>query len=577
MSELERAAGNSRRDPRIRLRRKILPPQEPLDDFEDLFESAPCGYLSLDASGVISKSNKTFSEWIGKSKSELAGKKFSDLLHIAGKIFYETHFAPMLRMQGFFNEVALEVTKWDGTTLPVLVNAVERRAESGDLLFTRVTVFNATDRRRYERELLDARAEAIDVTEKLRELNAALEAKIESAVADRMQAEELLRRSQKMEAIGQLTGGIAHDFNNLLTVIMGGIDTICRKAASLSDSDDVKRIRRAADMASHGARRAATLTARLLAFSRQQPLDPKPLEINRLLSGLADLLQRTLGETVELETVSAAGLWRAMADPAELENALINLAVNARDAMPSGGKLSIETENVSLSEDYVAGISEPVEAGQYVLIAVADTGEGMPPETVDRVFEPFFTTKAAGQGTGLGLSQVYGFVRQTRGHVRIYSEVGQGTTVKLYLPRAIAAAPNEDDVRHVQAASDGGSETILVVEDDEHLRSYATGALVELGYKVLAAADARSALNLVQSTEKLDLLFTDVVLSGGMNGRELAEEALRRRPGLTVLFTTGYTRNAIVHHGRLDPGVDLISKPFTFAGLAAKVRAVLDR
>jgi CheY-like chemotaxis protein len=313
-----------------------------------------------------------------------------------------------------------------------------------------------------------------------------------------------------------------------------------------------------------------------LAFSRQQPLDPKPIEINRVLSGLTELLQRTIGENVNLETVSAAGLWRAMADPAELENALINLAVNARDAMPNGGKLSIETENVSLSDEYVADISEPVAAGQYVLIAVADTGEGMKPETIERVFEPFFTTKAAGQGTGLGLSQVYGFVRQTGGHIRIYSEVGQGTTVKLYLPRAFAAEVQEAESRQVKVGADGGSETILIVEDDDQLRAYATSALIELGYKVLAAADARSALHLVQSTDALDLLFTDVVLAGGMNGRELAREAQRRRPSLKVLFTTGYTRNAIVHHGRLDPGVQLINKPFTFDALAAKIRAVLD-
>jgi CheY-like chemotaxis protein len=325
----------------------------------------------------------------------------------------------------------------------------------------------------------------------------------------------------------------------------------------------------------HGAKRAATLTARLLAFSRQQPLDPKPIEINRVLSGLADLLQRTLIEKVEFETVSGAGLWRALADPAELENALINLAVNARDAMSEGGKLSIETENVYLSEEYVADISEPVQPGQYVMIAVGDTGEGMAPEIVERVFEPFFTTKPSGEGTGLGLSQVYGFVRQTRGHIRIYSEPGQGTTVKLYLPRATAEA--EILVEEPVSKADGGSETILIVEDDDNLRAYTTSALIELGYGVLSAADARAALNLVQSSERLDLLFTDFVLGGGINGRELAQEASSRRPGIKVLFTTGYTRNAIVHHGRLDAGVDLISKPFGFEGLARKVRQVLDR
>lgn len=547
------------------------------EDYEDLFENAPCGYLLLDATGAISNANNTFSSWHGAPKAELHGRKFSDLLNIAGKIYYETHFAPLLRMQGFFNEVALEIARLDGTTFPVLVNAVERRDADQKLLFSRITIFNAPDRRRYERELLDARAEAIAANKKLRELNTELEVKVEDAVATRLKAEEVLRRSQKMEAIGQLTGGVAHDFNNLLTVIMGGLESIGRQMALLPDGVEARRIRRSVDMAAHGAKRAATLTSRLLAFSRQQPLDPRAIEINRVLSGLADLLQRTLGENVQLETVSAAGLWRAMADPAELENALINLAVNARDAMPEGGKLSIETENAFLSEEYVQEISEPVAAGQYVLLAVSDTGTGMSPEVIEKVFEPFFTTKAAGEGTGLGLSQVYGFVRQTGGHVRIYSEVGQGTTVKLYLPRATEVDLTRAEEHEIKLTADGGAETILVVEDDDHLRAYTTGALIELGYKVLSASDGRAALNLVQSTDKLDLLFTDVVLSGGMNGRELAREAERQRPGLKVIFTTGYTRNAIVHHGRLDPDVELISKPFTFGALASKVRTVLDR
>jgi CheY-like chemotaxis protein len=328
-------------------------------------------------------------------------------------------------------------------------------------------------------------------------------------------------------------------------------------------------------MAEQGARRAATLTARLLAFSRQSALAPRAIELNRLLADLDDLLRRTLGETIALEMVYAAGLWKAVADPDELENVLINLAVNARDAMPDGGRLTIETANASLDEAYVAEFPEPITPGQYVMIAVADTGSGMSPQTMARVFEPFFTTKEAGKGTGLGLSHVYGFVRQSGGHVRIYSELDHGTTVKVYLPSAESDAHPTDNRSRAAKSVDGGSESILVVEDDDALRAYSVGILQELGYQVQAAASGPRALELAAATS-FDLLFTDVVLPDGMTGRALAEEARRRRPHLKVLFTTGYTRNAVVQHGRLDPGVRLLSKPFTFTDLASKVRALLD-
>jgi PAS domain S-box-containing protein len=548
------------------------------EDLEDLFENAPCGYLSLKPDGAIFRANATFSSWTGLTAEELVGKRFQDLLNIAGRIFYETHFAPLLRMQGFFNEVALDVLAADGKRLPVLVNAVERRDEAGNLLFIRMTIFNATDRRRYERELVDARAVAEAASTALRDLNADLEQRIASAVEQRMKVEEALRQSHKMEAVGQLTGGVAHDFNNLLTIIIGGLDSIGRQIGKLPESDEVARIRRSRAMALHGAERAAALTARLLAFSRRRALDPKPLDANRLISGLADLLQRTLGETIALETVSGAGLWRAFADPTELENVLINLAVNARDAMPNGGRLTIETGNALLDEAYVEALTEPVASGQYVLIAVSDTGHGMDETTLAQVFEPFFTTKEAGKGTGLGLSQVYGFVRQTGGHIRIYSEVGEGTSVKLYLPRAPTDAPEREAAEQLSAlSSEGGPETILVVEDHEELRAFSTGVLRELGYNVVEASSGRVALDVLQTNSDFDLLFTDVVLPDGMSGRELAQEAVRRRPGLKVLFTTGYTRNAIVHNGKLDAGINLISKPFTYEQLAAKVRALLDR
>jgi CheY-like chemotaxis protein len=285
-----------------------------------------------------------------------------------------------------------------------------------------------------------------------------------------------------------------------------------------------------------------------------------------------------VGESVSLETVLAGGLWLTLADASQLENALVNLIVNARDAMPEGGKLTIETANCYLDEAYVSALSEPVRAGQYVMVAVADTGTGMERSTLERAFEPFYTTKGAGKGTGLGLSQVYGFVRQTGGHVAVYSELGEGTTIKIYLPRHFGDEDRlEDQRRSRDQVRAVGAESILVVEDDDALRLYTVEILNDLGYSVLAAPNGSAALEIIDRGQKVDLLFTDIVMPGGMNGRQLADEAVRRRPGLKVLFTTGYTRNAIVHHGRLDPDVQMIGKPFTFEDLGAKVRALLDR
>ena len=553
-------------------------PVDDREDVHDLFDHAPCGYLSAGPDGSIVTANATLAAWLGQEQEELVGKRFPDLLNIAGKIYYETHFAPLLRMQGAFKEVALDMVRADGGSLPVLVNALERRDADGQVLFIRITVFNATDRRRYEQELLQARRTAEEASEELRKLNLELEVRVARAVDERLKAEESLRQAQKMEAIGQLTGGIAHDFNNLLTVILGGLDTIRRQLPALSASPVTERIERAVRMSVQGGERAATLTARLLAFARRQPLEPKPIDAGRLVTNLADLLQRTLGETIALETVTGAGLWRAHTDPNELENVLVNLAVNARDAMPCGGRLTIETSNAYLDEAYVAGISEPVAAGQYVLIAVSDAGTGMTQETLAQAFEPFFTTKEVGKGTGLGLSQVYGFIRQSGGHIRVYSELGEGTTVKIYLPRLLGGAVGTElPTASSLAPIHGGPEQILVVEDHDELRTFSASILRELGYRVLEAANGPSALEILQAAQDVDLLFTDVVMPEGMDGRRLADEAQRRRPGIKVLFTTGYTRNAIVHDGRLDPGVELISKPFSFEALAAKVRQVLDR
>jgi PAS domain S-box-containing protein len=385
-------------------------------------------------------------------------------------------------------------------------------------------------------------------------------------------AREQLYQSQKMDAVGQLTGGVAHDFNNLLTIIIGNLDNAKRTLETWKDGAQA-RVARAVDQALSGAHRAATLTGHLLAFSRRQPLEPKLLDVNKLLNQLSVFLKPVLGEDVQLETVGAGGVWQVEADAAQLETAILNLAINARDAMPNGGQLTVEASNVLLDEDYCSKNTE-VRPGQYVQISVTDNGAGMTGEVIGHAFEPFFTTKQIGQGTGLGLSQVYGFVKQSGGHVKIYSEPDQGTTVKVYLPRALGKAADAP-VRGAAAPFAYGQETILVVEDDADVRAFICQALQELDYAVLQAGDAPAALKVLDGGDHIDLLLTDVILPGP-NGRELASAAQHLRPQLKVLFMTGYSRNAIVHQGRLDEGVQLIQKPLSYASLAAKIRDVLD-
>ena len=369
-----------------------------------------------------------------------------------------------------------------------------------------------------------------------------------------------------MEAVGQLTGGVAHDFNNLLTIIIGNLNIAKRGVVK-------SRAERALDNALTGAERAAQLTQRLLAFSRRQPLNPRAVDANKLIVGMADLLVRTLGETVQLETIGGAGLWTVEVDATELEACILNLALNARDAMSDDGKLTIETSNAYLDDDYCRH-HDGLNPGQYVVIGITDNGAGMAAETIEKAFEPFFTTKETGKGTGLGLSQVYGFIKQSGGHVRIYSEPGQGTTVKLYLPRYLGdEAPAEEDAP--AGGERGRGETILVVEDDDGVRQYIAESLRDLNYQVLEARDSASALKLLDADKPFDLLLTDVILPG-KNGRELATEVEGRRPGVKIIFMTGYSRNAIVHHGRLDSGTELISKPLTEAVLARRIRQVLD-
>ncbi len=420
--------------------------------------------------------------------------------------------------------------------------------------------------------------EAQKAIERLRERTALLEDEAKL----RRETEDKLRQAQKLEAVGQLTGGIAHDFNNLLTIILGNLDTLRRRLSNLSSvqlADEPRDVLlKLADAAQQGAQSAAQLTHRLLAFARRQPLEPVKLDLNHLVSGITEFLRRTLGETIDLECILGGGLWPIFADANQLESAIVNLCVNSRNAMPNGGKLTIETSNAYLDEIYAAQF-DGVAAGQYVSLSVTDTGAGIAPEALEHIFEPFFTTKPGGKGSGLGLAMVYGFVKQLGGHIRVYSEPGQGTTVRIYLPRLMhaekmraAPAARPADTAAVPRAA--RQETLLVVEDSRNVREYARLALEELGYSVIDAGSAEEALQILEGPRQIDLLFTDVVLPG-KNGRELSEMALNLRPNLAVLFTTGYTRNAIIHQQRLDADVKLLNKPYTQRELALKIRDVL--
>lgn len=489
-----------------------------------------CAIFMIDVNGFVTSWNVGAERIKGYTSDEIIGQHFSVFYTLEDR---EKHLPELVldaaRIRGKYEAEGWRVRK-DGTRFwaNVLIDAI--RNDEGDLIgFAKIT-----------RDMTERRA-----------------------------IQEQLQQSQKMEAIGQLTGGVAHDFNNLLTIILGNLETLSRHMRT-----DDARARHLVEQAARGAQRAATLTSQLLAFSRRQPLNPKSTDINRLIGGTSELIRRTLGENVAIETVLGAGVWRADVDANQLENALLNLAVNARDAMPNGGKLTIETANAHIDERYAAEYAE-ISPGQYVLISVTDTGLGMTAEVMAKAFDPFFTTKPLGQGTGLGLSQVFGFVKQSGGHIKLYSEVNEGTTVKIYLPRS-AAQPELLDEDQLTSESRGyPGETVLVVEDDEGVRMYSVESLRELGFTVLEAPDALTALRILDHHPEVNLLFTDVGLPG-LNGRELVDRASERRPGLRVLFTTGYARNAIVHQGRLDPGVELLTKPFTRAQLGARIRAVLD-
>ena len=419
------------------------------------------------------------------------------------------------------------------------------------------TVIDVTARKAIEAELLT--------------LNETLERRVLEEVAERAKTEEQLRQAQKMEVVGQLTGGIAHDFNNLLTGIIGSLDMMQRKIAAGRSGETERYI----SVALTSANRAAALTHRLLAFSRRQPLDPRPVDANRLVTSTEDLLRRTLGEKIRLEMVTAGGLWQTLCDPHQLESAILNLAINARDAMPDGGQLTIETCNAHLDSRYAASTRD-VRPGQYVCICVSDTGTGMSSETIEKAFEPFFTTKPIGQGTGLGLSMIYGFARQSDGYAKIYSEVGQGTTVKIYLPRFHGRVEDVEPSDQVPAAAlaTQHAEIVLVVEDETAVRDLVVEVLSDLGYRTLEAVDGQSGLAILHSSQPIDLLVTDVGLPG-MNGRQMAEAARLQRPGLKILFMTGYAENAAVSGGFLEPGMELLTKPFAVDALAQRLSEIL--
>ena len=527
--------------------------RESEERFRLVAESAPVMLWMGDAQGRCLYLNRAQREFWGVTDEGFATFDWNSTVHPEDVAMLAAPFIKGMSEQAGFS-VEARYFRADGQVRLLNTNAEPRFGPDGEFLGMIGVNADVTDVREAQSALARSRDD--------------LEAAVRERTDKLMSAESQLRQAQKMEAIGQLTGGIAHDFNNMLAVVMSGLNLLQRKLAK--GETDVSRY---IEGSMEGARRAAALTSRLLAFSRQQQLAPETLDANRLVQGMTDLLSRTLGEAIRVETVLSAGLWQTLADANQLESAILNLAVNARDAMEHGGKLTIETANAHIDDAYATEYA--VAAGQYVMIAVTDTGEGMTPEVMAKAFDPFFTTKAVGKGTGLGLSQVFGFIRQSGGHVKIYSEQGHGTTVKVYLPRNHGSGLVGDSKKVDGDVSSGTGEVVMVVEDEERVRAYSVEALKELGYVVIEANSPHDALRMIESGMPLSLLFTDVVMPE-MNGRQLAERAERARPGLKVLYTTGYTGNAALSNGLLDPGTLYLSKPFTIDQLAHKVRQALD-
>ncbi|WP_132249305.1 PAS domain S-box protein [Methylorubrum extorquens] len=650
-----------------------------MDDLEDLFENAPCGYASALPNGRISKVNRTLSTWLGHPAKDLVGSRFLDLLNIAGKVYYETHFAPMLRMQGYFDEVALDLVRADGTTLPVLVNAVVRKDEAGGVRFIRITVFNASDRRRYEREMLEARRVSEQATVALLELNLTLEARVADraraldrawrlspdllAIADAqgtllavnaawtdllgweaadlvgqgfaefthpddleptraalgrimttplvepyeyrlrhidgtyrlfawtgafedgqiyatgrhttveheqaaalVQAEEALRQSQKLEAVGQLTGGVAHDFNNLLTIIRSSVDFLRRP-----DLPEDRRTRYM-DAVSDTVDRAAKLTGQLLAFARRQALKPEMFEVGERLRGVADMLDTVTGARIRVTTEIPDEPCFVMADVSQFETALVNMAVNARDAMNGEGTLTLRVNHTGNLPPIRGHAAAP---GLFACVSLTDTGSGIAADQVARIFEPFFTTKEVGKGTGLGLSQVFGFTKQSGGDVEVESEPGRGTTFRLYLPKIIGDACELPAVlRDDKSFPSGEGQCVLIVEDNVEVGRFATQILEDIGYRTTWAANAEEALEkLGADGAGFDVVFSDVVMPG-MGGIALAKTLQRRLPNLPILLTSGYS-HVLAQDGL--HGFELLHKPYSADQLGRILGKVVPR
>jgi putative addiction module CopG family antidote len=532
-------------------------------ELRTITDAVPVLISYVDRDLVYRFANRHYQEWLGIAPEDVVGRSIRD---VVGEATF-TQRMPLIERALAGEMVVADTTMphRDGVDRASEVHYLPR-VEKGKVVGFHVLVFDIQERIDRQADLERQVRHRSRAEEQLRHLNETLEARVIDEIAERRKAEAVLIQAQKMETVGKLTGGVAHDFNNLLQVVSGNLQLLAKDVAG----NDRAEQRVANAMA--GVSRGAKLAAQLLAFGRRQALEPRVVNPTRLVRDMEDMLRRAIGEGVDVETIVAGGLWNCFIDPAQLENALLNLAINARDAMDGCGRLTIELGNASLDDAYARTHAEVV-PGQYVMLAVSDTGSGMTPDVLDKVFEPFFSTKGEGKGSGLGLSMVYGFVKQSHGHVKIYSEPGEGTTVKLYLPRSMAA---ED----IAVATDtgpiaGGTETVLVVEDDEGVRATVVEMLAELGYRVLKAVDAASALSVIESGVPIDLLFTDVVMPGTLKSPELARMAKERLPEIAVLFTSGYTENSIVHGGKLDAGIELISKPYSREALARRIRHVL--
>ncbi len=530
--------------------------QESEAQFRTLAEAMPNHVWTADPDGTLNWINGRVMHYSGLGEQDLIGNGLSRMLHsddmaaalalwkasLASGATFETEF----RLRGAAGDY-----RWH------IARAVPLRADNGQI--TRWIGTNT--------DIDDQKVTAQALTD----LNLTLETQVRERTEELMMAEEALRQSQKMEAVGQLTGGIAHDFNNLLAGIMGNLELLELRVSQ----GRLDAIPRHVQSAQGAAKRAAALTQRLLAFSRRQTLDPRPTNVNRLVSGMEEMIRRTIGPAIELEVVGAGGVWPTLIDAYQLENALLNLCINARDAMPGGGRLTIETANKWLDDH--AARERDLPPGQYISLCVTDTGTGMTPDVAARAFDPFFTTKPLGEGTGLGLSMIYGFCRQSGGQVRIYTEAGEGTTMCLYLPRYQGEAedrlPSEDSVVQMQGSH---GETVLVIDDEATVRALIVDVLQDAGYHVLEAPDGSAGLKILESDARIDLLVTDVGLPGGMNGRQVADAGRLLRPGLRILFITGYAENAVLGNGHLDPGMQVVTKPFAVEALSNKIRDMID-